>query len=61
MSLLDDDYDAVMDGIMIDEEKKKIKGFMQNYCNMKDVSESLNYETNQMNNWRVVYGEKIKY
>lgn len=61
MSLLDDDYDAVMNGIEIEEEKKKIKWFMQNYCNMKDVSEALNYETNQINNWRLVYGKKINY
>lgn len=61
MSLLDDDYDAVMNGIMIEEEKKKIKWFMQNYCNMKDVSEALNYETNQIDNWRLVYGKKINY
>ena len=51
MSLLDDDYDAVMNGIVIEEEKKKIKWFMQNYCKMRDVSEALNYETNQMNNF----------
>lgn len=61
MSLLDDDYDAVMNGIMIEEEKKKIKWFMQNYCNMKDVSESLNYKTNQIDNWGLVYGKKINY
>ena len=61
MSLLDDDYDAVMNGIVIEAEKKKIKWFMQNYCKMRDVSEALNYETNQMNNWRVVYGKKINY
>lgn len=62
MSLLDDDYDAVMNGIMIEEEKKKIKWFMQNYCNMKDVSEVLNYETNRIDNWRLVYyGKKINY
>lgn len=62
MSLLDNDYDAVMDGIMIEEEKKKIKWFMQNYCNMKDVSEVLNYETNRIDNWRLVYyGKKINY
>lgn len=61
MSLLDDDYDAVMNGIEIEEEKKKIKWFMQNYCNMKDVSEALNYETNQIDNWRLVYGKKINY
>ena len=61
MSLLDNDYDSVMNDIVIEEEKKKIKWFMQNYCNMKDVSESLNYETNQMDNWRIVYGKKIQY
>lgn len=61
MSLLDDDYDAVMNDIVIEEEKKKIKWFMQNYCNMKDVSEALNYETNQIDNWMLVYGKKIKY
>lgn len=61
MSLLDNDYDAVMNGIEIEEEKKKIKWFMQNYCNMKDVSEALNYETNQIYNWVLVYGKKINY
>ena len=61
MSLLDDNYDAVMNGIVIEEEEKKIKWFMQNYCDMKDVREALNYGTNQIDNWRLVYGKKINY
>lgn len=57
MSLLDNDCDVVINDVVVEGEKQKIKWFMRNYCNMTEMGEPQTYEPN----WMVVFDNKANY